>query len=407
MKEFQNKTGLKICPTPEMELLLALSSPYFADFTDETVISLTKKCDESILFQKARFHNLLLLLKRRLSKAAFSSFSKAFATKLEQAERYTSFTNLKMTGELIKLLEAANEQEVTLIPFKGPTLAQRLYGDINLRASADLDIATNPEQVGQAINMLKGRGYQISPELNSHQLTKYISFEHFISCFHPETKIKIDLHWDFTNKYANQPFLCSNAKDHLSPLRIGAQEIMVLNNEACLVQLCIHAASHCWEHLEFTTAIAHLLTSNSLNVAKVFELAETLHAKGMVLLGLDLSSQLYNIELQKDFHSYFQDKPQIRALTNQLCQTLVSENSGHPSLPLLTWRYSSLHIKLRDSLIDKGGYLIRLLFRPTIKEYEVFPKLASSPGLYYCLRPPRLIWETIKKNRANFEETTR
>lgn len=391
--------------SPEMTFLLAISSPHFNTHPEPNLTQLAKQCDEKLLIRLASFHNLLLLLKRRLHSTSINCFSRPFLDRLEQAERHVSFINLQMVGELITLADAANDQGITFVPFKGPTLAQRLYGDINLRASSDLDIATKPEDVEQAIKMLQERGYLINPELNSHQLKKYITFEHFISCLHPKTKIKIDLQWDFTNKYANIPFLCNSVKEHLIPLRVGTKDLMVLNNEACFVQLCIHAASHCWEHLEFTTAVAHLLASNTLDTKKVFELADRLHTKRMVLLGLELSSQLYGIKLQQEFNNYIKDRQHIRALANKICHALDLEKTNKPSSPLLTWRYSTLHIRLRDSFIDRATYLARLLFRPTIKEYEVFPHLSSTPRLYYCLRPPRLIWETIKKNRPGFERT--
>jgi len=47
---------------------------------------------------------------------------------------------MRLTGELVRLLEAFRNRGIQALPFKGPLLAAQLYGDRALREFSDLDI---------------------------------------------------------------------------------------------------------------------------------------------------------------------------------------------------------------------------------------------------------------------------
>jgi hypothetical protein len=48
--------------------------------------------------------------------------------------------NLRFTAELIRILNCLESHGIAAIPFKGPTLAESVYGNLALREFSDLDI---------------------------------------------------------------------------------------------------------------------------------------------------------------------------------------------------------------------------------------------------------------------------
>ncbi|GAG91885.1 unnamed protein product, partial [marine sediment metagenome] len=62
---------------------------------------------------------------------------------LEQLRAYfltNAKRNLFLTGKLLRLLELLKDNGILAVPFKGPVLAESVYGDLSLRQFADLDI---------------------------------------------------------------------------------------------------------------------------------------------------------------------------------------------------------------------------------------------------------------------------
>jgi hypothetical protein len=57
--------------------------------------------------------------------------------------------NMKMTAELLRILDALKEAGIKAMPLKGPVLAQQLYGDVALRQFSDLDILVAREDANK------------------------------------------------------------------------------------------------------------------------------------------------------------------------------------------------------------------------------------------------------------------
>ena len=58
---------------------------------------------------------------------------------------------LKRVQDLHRLLEGFHEAGLDIIHYKGPVLAERLYGHYALRLYGDLDFLIQPEEVGEGV----------------------------------------------------------------------------------------------------------------------------------------------------------------------------------------------------------------------------------------------------------------
>lgn len=150
------------------------------------------------------------LLKFALSQGVFPSFYRRLAEvcpeavppevlgEMQRLYRVNARRNLRLTGELLKLLAFLESHGIPALPFKGPVLAQMAYGDVALRWFGDLDILVRREDVLGVKDLLAGAGYRPHPSLTPAQELAYLRRNHEFSFFHPELTM-LDVHWRFAD----------------------------------------------------------------------------------------------------------------------------------------------------------------------------------------------------------------
>ena len=82
---------------------------------------------------------------------------------------------LWFTAELIRIVSHLESGSVKALPFKGPVLAQALYGEVTGRQFGDLDILILPADVPKAKAVLLELGYKPGIELAQGQEHAYIA----------------------------------------------------------------------------------------------------------------------------------------------------------------------------------------------------------------------------------------
>jgi hypothetical protein len=177
------------------ERLLALKLAATAErrATELPVIrQLARKVDYDWLADGLARGRLLPLLGSRLVDAAPQyvpgPFRDALRAALVQARRRS--TLVERLGRLAtERIEAAG---IRVVPVKGPHLAERLYGDIALRSSNDIDLLVPPDDFQDAVRVLGRHGYHSAahaPWIRDLPLFE-ASLRHA-----DEWRPPIDLHW--------------------------------------------------------------------------------------------------------------------------------------------------------------------------------------------------------------------
>jgi hypothetical protein len=67
----------------------------------------------------------------------------------------------RLLGRVEELLDGATAGGVRLLPYKGALFAERLYGDLGLRALGDVDLLVHPADRGPAERLLETRGFSL------------------------------------------------------------------------------------------------------------------------------------------------------------------------------------------------------------------------------------------------------
>jgi len=91
--------------------------------------------------------------------------------------------NISLSSFLLKVLNILKEDDIVAVPFKGPLLAQYVYGDIGLRPFSDLDVLVNQNDAVCAWGILLENGFSPKLELDHGQRHKYTKLMSNISFF--------------------------------------------------------------------------------------------------------------------------------------------------------------------------------------------------------------------------------
>jgi hypothetical protein len=115
--------------------------------------------DWARLLKMLRFRRLLATLGPRILELApaqaGAGFDAAVADALEAGRRQGAFLQLVGTRAIGALADAG----IRSAPLKGPALSEAIYGDPGRRLSGDIDLLVAPEQLRDAVDVVRGLGY--------------------------------------------------------------------------------------------------------------------------------------------------------------------------------------------------------------------------------------------------------
>jgi hypothetical protein len=151
---------------------------------------------------------LLPLLGTRLVAAAPDAVPSAFADAVQQALVQARRRAILVEQVALRLTRRLGDAGIPAVILKGPQLAQRLYGDVGMRASNDVDLLVAPHHFHAAIDALEGAGYR-SPGTVPWigDLPLFESSLQPVDAWRPPIDLHWRLHWyetSFSRDYASR-----------------------------------------------------------------------------------------------------------------------------------------------------------------------------------------------------------
>ena len=342
-----------------------------------------------VVFDAANTHGVNSLLYTNLKKACPDSVPAEIMEKLRAAYVSNTKKNLSYSAALLKILEIFSRNDILAVPFKGPLLAEQVYGDIGLRQFSDLDILVGKCDVMGAKNLLINSGFKIDITLDRKNEEKYLEFENSFSFFSPQGGPSIDLHWEMSGRYLLKPLYIETFHDKLKQIDFMGQKVFSIPDDLLLIYLCIHANSHCWERLEWLSCFAEMAhRQNENHLSRTIGLAKEMGCRRMFHLGLYMSFVLLDMPLPDSLLSELLcDRGLVNA--GKKIEKIIFSPKTHTHGDA-DWRFSPLHIQVRDTRFDGLKYAICLYTIPTIKEWLKYPLPSRLSFLYRLFRPIRL-----------------
>jgi Uncharacterised nucleotidyltransferase len=388
------------CFSNEIELVLLCSCLKNNEQGVDRIKYLSTQSIDWELFKTLIIQNRTYVLAYKNLKLVKENIPEKLILELKKLAISTGTRNIIFAVFLQKLIEVFNKQGIFMLPFKGPALAEQVYKDIILRPFSDLDILVDKSDALPAFSLLKKRGLVAQFELEDSQFKKYIKDEDHFQFYDPQSKITIELHWEISGLYLSHPITVSDLKLHIRTGTMNRTAIPCLSSEALLVYLCIHGSKHGWEHLEQLCCVAELIKLNTdLDWEKIIKFSSDWQCRKMLLLGLYLSETLLKAPVPETIHLRIAKNDTIMKMANEVADNLFKKRVGK-NYKGISDRFSTFHMRIRDSFLDKIRYCLRLIFRPTDKEWLYFPVPSSVSFAHYVLRPYRLIISKVRGEHA-------
>jgi hypothetical protein len=351
----------------------------------ETVISLSSA------------HGLLPLVYHSLKQACPDSVPEEILSRLKKTYKDNAVRNIVNGTRLLNIIDLLESENIQAVCFKGPLIAESAYGDLNLRSFTDLDILIKKADVPRAKEVLRQNGYKPEIDLSGRRQEKFFRHENSISFYH-KNNVYVDLHWEITGRYLLDPVYLENFSDRLSTTWFLGRQVFTIPEDVMLVYLCVHGTSHCWDRLEWVCCFAELMKRQSdETVLGALRLAEDIGAKRMFLLGLYLGEFLLDARYSDAVRKHVRFDQGIIECGGKISDEIFDAQTH--SSEGAAWRFSPMHILIRDSYWDSLKYTLYLFTMPTIKEWSKYRVPYGLTFIYRLIRPFRLAWTFLIGNK--------
>ena len=133
---------------PGVELLLSCARTRLDNQGVERIEALVREeLDWAYLVELAGKHGVMPLLYWNLHTVCPQAVHKDILDLLKRSFHENARRNLFLSGELLELLKLLEGEGIPAIPFKGPVLADFVYGNLALRSIWDLDLLVHKHDV--------------------------------------------------------------------------------------------------------------------------------------------------------------------------------------------------------------------------------------------------------------------
>lgn len=266
---------------------------------------------DPILFNQLVFqHRLELILGSQLTEHEINTLSTYPLIKKRCLSKIHKHLKMQQCLQHLNLLFVTHH--IPYVVLKGLPLNAQLYGKTCVRTSNDIDLLVHTNHLIAAHHCLIQAGFQLKFALTPQQLTENFPFllqaAKDLTYKHPSKTFRVELHFRYTSITGIhfEPL----QKNHLIffPLTHHVS-IPVLEHHINFLYLCVHAAAHKWQRLQWLVDIAVFYQKCPLNWPQLITLAQQYKAIRPLLEA--------SILLQKEFKLIFPPIPYLKI--DRLC----------------------------------------------------------------------------------------
>lgn len=348
--------------------------------------------DWQTLLELAKQHGVRPMLRKGLKWVCWDAVPQTTQLELERFNRANLQKNLFLTGELFRLLRVFQQNAIAIAAFKGPVLAESLYGDLSLREFSDLDVMVHQADLCKAEDILIDCGYVAQFPDRDYRST-FVSYQGQYAFCHSQAGIfcGVDLHWQLSSKGVAFPVQSAEVWSKLRQVAIAGRTVLTLADDDLVLFLAAHGTKEGWRRLIWVSDFAELLRRcQGLDWAEVLDRAHRSHSSRSLLLAIDLASTLLDAPAPANLINKARNNSAVRALSEKARLRMLSTT---PQGELSDFLNS---LNTHDLLRHRLWPVVTLLTTRTVGDYQAMPLPKSLWGTYYLIRPFRLACKAAK-----------
>jgi Uncharacterised nucleotidyltransferase len=317
--------------------------------------------------------------------------------RLERMYRASAQKALWFTGELIRILNHLANQGITAIPYKGPALAQTLYGEVTARQFSDLDLLVLPGDVPGAKNALSALGYRPTIELSATEQRAYIESGYEYSFNGAAGPHLVELQWRILPRFYAVELELASLFERAHSIEMGGEHVRSLHADDLLLVLCVHAAKHVWSQLSWICDIARLAQSPAVDWDEVWKRAQELGVRRIVALSLVLARNLVGLDMPPCAAKWTGPDGSMESILPTILHGL------HSCWDTESLEYFRVMLRLRERWGDRAKFVSRLMSTPSVSEWKTVRLPEPLFPLYTGVRLMRLMRRAVSMSGARRE----
>ena len=290
---------------------------------------------------------------------------------------------LWFAAELSRVTKHFQDRGIETLAYKGPALAEALYGSVCERQFHDLDFIVRKTDVAAAKNALEDLGYRSTLALTPRQRRDYLRTGYEYALDHANGKNLLELHWQMQPRFYAMDFSVEDFFRRAVPVQITGQPVRTLCREDLMLVLCAHAAKHSWMRLSMLCDIAQLAQSDGLNWLAIRKQAKRLGLERIVAVSFLLARRWLSCRLPETI----EPDESAKSIAEEISAILTSD----ADFDMESTTYFLLMLHLREHQLDKTRFLWRLLTTPGPGEWKSVRLPDALFFLYRVVRVGRLM----------------
>jgi len=378
--------------TPEDQLCLLLARGHLTPDLQQRILEfLASALQWPLVLERAYTHQVYPLLYRSLRELGFPNVPEAVQAELKGAFLANAFHNQLLAEELARLLGLLGEAGIPVIPLKGVTLAQSLYGDTAFRICSDIDILVPPNTVSEALGLIRASGYRDDfREPFFRDLVMRYGRHYDVVREDRALSYRLELHWKFLHNSSKNDEAITNLWAEVRPKAFFGVRAYTSTPEWEFLYLAMHATDHQWM-LKWLVDIHEISSFASVDWQMVMKEAEHLELDLVVRQTLTACSLLLGTPM-----------PEGYSPTALPAKVRLFPAAPFPAATVQTAVFP-VHVLRRP--LDKLRCLAKNVLIPCLTDRDFLRLPSSLSFLYYPLRPMRLTckwsWHLLQLGFAN------
>lgn len=338
----------------------------------------------------ARAHRLVPLLHTHTAAGAVP-LDTGVARELGRLAAVNASRMLQRASELVAIVTECAAAGLTVVPLKGPVLAQQVYGSVGMRQAGDLDVLCRECEQPVVLDLLRRRGYVLERRATPAADEIALRDLHHVTAVHAHSGIRLELHHLLLRPRGRRRYGLDVLAPFLRTITFMGAPVSALDDTALLAYLCEHGAEHTWTRLEWMATVAELFRRQADAPAQDRSLA--------VVLGVERRMDAARLLAQAVLNEPPAEEVVPRRRLLRANAIVARRLLTTPERVIETPGERLQYLLLTDSrLVASLRRVTTMVAAPSIADREAAPLPHWLQPLHWALRPLRLLRRELTRD---------
>lgn len=311
---------------------------------------------------------------------------------LKQSYQTNLIKAMLVSRELIRIVERLSTRGLEVMPYKGPALAEVLYGDIALRQSGDIDLLIRPKDLPRARDAVRELGYTPHLVLSEAEERAYLKSGYECAFDGTAGPNLLELQWAIQPRFYAVYFDMDGLFQRGLTVPVAGQPMKTLCPEDLFLVLAVHAAKHVWGRLGWLCDLARLMCLPTLKWDWIESQAREMGVVRILRVTMEVANRLLGATIpQAVLESFPRDRTSLT-----LAEEIQGQVGSDTEYNVESLTYFRLMMRLRERRADRLRFVQRLALTPGPSEWKTVRLPGPLFPLYRLVRLSRLAARLVR-----------